>query len=78
MSNVISFEDLKRLRQNELDKNKKWVVAAVLCTDCTTRWIGNFTVDTPLFKLECPGCGGTESFASILPDDYLAKLKDPQ
>lgn len=62
MSNVIEMDP----RANE-----PHFVLAVLCVPCSHRWIGVTHHTTSLFKLECPSCGAQESFASILPPEYL-------
>ena len=38
---------------------------------CFHRWVAGVPKKTSLFKLECPSCGAQNSFASILPSEYL-------
>lgn len=39
---------------------------------CGHRWVAGIPKDTSLFKLECPSCHEQNSFASILPNEYLS------
>lgn len=43
---------------------------------CGYRWIGTVISGTSLFGLECPKCGRQNSFASFIPDDYLAEFRE--
>jgi len=45
---------------------------------CGHRWIGTVISGTSLFALECPRCCGQNSFASFLPDEYLAEFTAKQ
>ena len=38
---------------------------------CLHRWVAGVPKDTSLFMLECPRCHAHNSFASILPSEYL-------
>lgn len=46
-------------------------VAFAICLICQRRWIAAVNFNTPIFKLECPSCKSRESFASIVPSEYL-------
>ncbi len=47
----------------------------VLCCACKYRWFANFTsIDSPLFKLECPNCHEHDSFPSFVPRWYVEAL----
>lgn len=41
---------------------------------CGYRWVAGVPKDTSLFKLECPRCGAQNSFASVLPSEYLSEF----
>lgn len=58
-------------------KDNEFAVLA-MCLDCENRWIGIVNHDTPLFELECGGCHHRNSFASVLPDEYLEPVKDEE
>lgn len=45
--------------------------ALAMCLDCDKRWVAGVPKETSLFKLECPNCHEQNSFASILPSEYL-------
>ena len=51
-------------------KNESGVILA-LCLLCFHRWVAVVLRDTPLFSLECPSCGGTESFSAYVPRDWI-------
>lgn len=38
---------------------------------CLHRWVAGVPKNTSLFKLECPECHAQDSFATILPSEYL-------
>jgi Zn ribbon nucleic-acid-binding protein len=52
-------------------KMKTHFAAAAMCLRCNHRWFGLMTKETNIFKLECPSCEYTESFATLLPPEYL-------
>lgn len=43
---------------------------------CGYRWIAGVPKDTSLFMLECPSCKCQDSFASILPSEYMEFFKE--
>lgn len=45
---------------------------------CMYRWVAGVPKGTSLFKLECPRCGCQNSFASILPSEYLEHFGNEQ
>lgn len=48
--------------------------ALAMCMACLHRWVAGVPAETSLFKLECPTCGEQDSFASVLPSEYLHKF----
>lgn len=72
MSNIHNIEDY---REGEF-----LFAALAMCVEqvagevCFHRWIAGVPKDTSLFRLECPGCGAQNSFASILPSEYLGEF----
>lgn len=38
---------------------------------CLNRWVAGVPKDTSLFRLQCPKCGGQNSFATVLPSEYM-------
>ena len=66
MSEVVSLEDYKTSKEPHFS-------ALVFCIGCGHKWIGTVPQSVNLFKLECSGCGTQNSFASILPTEYLNK-----
>lgn len=67
-SNVVS---LGQKRQEKEESELSWFNASALCLACKTRWIATISEQTALFQLECPSCKCTESFASVLPQEYM-------
>jgi hypothetical protein len=57
----------------EVPPGVRMYAVAAMCLICNRRWLGKVTPTTSLFKLECPDCGAQDSFASMLPDEYLAE-----
>lgn len=49
-----------------------------LCLECKKRWIGTVEVKASLFELECPECHKQNSFASIIPDEYVDGINEPE
>lgn len=45
--------------------------ALAMCMECQYKWIAHIPPSTSLFKLECPQCGEQDSFASVLPMEYI-------
>ena len=43
---------------------------------CHHRWIAGVPKKTSLFMLECPQCKSMDSFASLIPWDYLDAFLD--
>jgi hypothetical protein len=72
MSNLI---DLTEKRQ-EIEDNKPVFLfsALAMCLDCKKRWVAGVPAETSLFMLECPECHEQNSFASILPSEYLGEF----
>lgn len=54
--------------------SEKWDAFGVYQGMCGQRWIVGVTKETSLFKLECPSCHVQDSFASILPSEYLGEF----
>lgn len=48
--------------------------ALAMCLSCQKRWVAGVPAETSLFKLECPACHVQDSFASILPSEYLTNF----
>lgn len=49
-----------------------FTVLAMCCAHpCNFRWVAGVPKETSLFRLECPNCHAQDSFASILPGEYL-------
>ena len=71
MSNVVDFNKYK---QNKEDDGKLWFASFALCLLCKSTWIAHHTADTPLNSLECPICFKQDSFASVLPDEYVDEI----
>lgn len=64
---VISIADVKEhMRDNEPHFN-----VHAICLMCKHKWIGVVHYATSLFTLECSKCKACDSFASIIPDEYL-------
>lgn len=71
MSNVIDLDDYR---------TRDGFVAVAMCCTCMHKWIGFIEVRTSLFNLECPECGVQDSYAAILPSEYVEHfrtLEDP-
>jgi hypothetical protein len=45
-----------------------------MCLHCNERWVDGAKKDQSLFKLDCPNCGERNSFASIVPAEYLKEF----
>lgn len=61
----------------ELDdfRTKEYLFCALaMCMSCLHRWVAGIPAETSLFGLECPLCGEEDSFASVLPSEYLHKF----
>lgn len=60
----------------DININKRIYLFAALamCLSCQYRWVAGVPKDTSLFKLECPSCHEQNSFASVLPSEYLGKF----
>jgi hypothetical protein len=48
--------------------------ALAMCLECQKRWVAGVPKETSLFRLECPECHKQNSFASILPSEYLSEF----
>lgn len=59
----------------DINKNKPHWTLLALCLCCKKTWVATVMAETELFSLECPNCGGQDSFASFVPLDYLQKIK---
>lgn len=67
MDKVVSISELKQRREDREPHFNVWA----MCLPCSHRWIGTVHYKTSLFSLLCPECGSEESFASIIPNEYL-------
>lgn len=67
---MTNLRHIKEAADKRRDKEQHFNVLAI-CLPCSHRWIGVVHFETPLFKLECPSCGAQESFASIVPKEFL-------
>lgn len=67
--------DLDEKRREKQDSELSWFNAAAFCIHCRTRWIATISEKTALFNLECPSCKETDSFASVLPQEYMDKFE---
>jgi hypothetical protein len=65
VSDVIDLDDFRKVYLFS---------ALALCLSCQKRWTAGVPKDTSLFKLECPDCHDQNSFASILPSEYLEEF----
>ncbi len=55
---------------------KEYLFAALaICLSCQHRWVAGVPKNTSLFKLECPKCHVQDSFASVLPSEYLSEFE---
>ena len=45
-----------------------------MCLSCKNKWIGTVEARVSLFKLQCPACKATDSFASFIPEEYGAQF----
>lgn len=66
-SDIVTIEELKDRR---LDTEPHFNIWA-LCLKCSKRWIGTVHYMTSLFTLECPECKSCDSFAAVIPGEYL-------
>ncbi len=71
MGDVIKFD-----RRTEPPKVGPWFNVLAVCFGCLNRWIGTVEAKVALHRLECPTCGAFDSFASILPHDYLEAFQE--
>jgi transcription elongation factor Elf1 len=55
-------------------KEDEWFNAFALCMLCNHRWVATVEISVSIFKLQCPSCGGQESFGSIVPDEYMKAM----
>lgn len=69
MSNVIDLD-----KRRAPVKEERLFLAAAMCLVCGNKWVAKFPANTAIFKLECPECHETDSFASVLPDSYAQAL----
>ena len=67
MTNLRRIKEAEEKRKDNEPHFNVWA----MCLPCSHRWIGVVHFSTSLFKLECPSCGAQESFASIIPGEYL-------
>lgn len=67
MQNLRHINEMLEKRKDNEPHFNVWA----MCLPCSHRWIGVVHFETSLFSLECPSCGAQESFASIIPRDYL-------
>lgn len=42
-----------------------------MCLPCSHRWITTVERKISLFKLLCPECQATDSFATFIPDEFI-------
>lgn len=64
--NLINLEDFRT--------GEYLFAALALCMECKHRWVAGVPKETSLFGLECPTCKVQNSFASILPSEYLSEF----
>ena len=73
MSNVI---DLTEYRNNKQDNVPRFIFACLtMFLGCCTRWVAGIVDNqTSLFSLECPKCHECNSFATIIPPEYMGEF----
>lgn len=49
-----------------------------MCMICSHKWIEGIEAQQSLFTLKCPICDEEDSFASILPQEYMVHFGDAQ
>lgn len=54
--------------------SEKWSAFGEYKGMCLHRWVAGVPKETSLFRLECPSCKCQDSFASILPSEYLSNF----
>lgn len=64
MNEIIQLDDHR-------PDNRKWFVAMALCLECLHKWVATVPEDVRLYSLECPKCKKKNSFASVLPEEFL-------
>jgi len=62
---------LKSKFRQKLEANTwKPMMGAVMCLDCSRRWMLLMPVRTNLFRISCPGCQQQNSWVTIIPREY--------
>lgn len=75
--------DLDKKREEREDAKPKYIFTAMaiclaesdLGMPCFYRWIAGVEPMTSLFRLECPQCHAQDSFAAVVPSEYLEHFK---
>jgi hypothetical protein len=55
----------------DITQNEPHFNVLAVCLNCLNKWIGTVHYKIGLFTLECPKCGEQDSFASVLPHEYI-------
>lgn len=69
---------MKVIDINDFREGEYLFAALAMCVEvkhdghmCLHRWVAGVPKNTSLFKLECPECHAQDSFATILPSEYM-------
>jgi hypothetical protein len=60
----------------DIQSKAQHYVAFAMCLPCARRWIASVTALNSLFHLECPSCRAQDSFASLVPQEYLNEFEE--